>query len=133
MSRQMRHLVFLFIVVIAAAQTAIAQSISVELAENTPPVDLAQGPNPGSSDNDNHDNNDYDDTSYNPEMSRWPRRCDCGRCVWRLQLLELCNSYDTLSRDRPSSTASRTPTWTPMRSDRVDQESGPWPAPHYCL
>ena len=40
MSKQLRYIiVFLFIVVIAAAQTANAQSISVELAEKTPPAD----------------------------------------------------------------------------------------------
>ncbi len=40
MSRQLQYIVvLLFMVTLAAAQTAIAQSISVELAEKTPPVD----------------------------------------------------------------------------------------------
>ena len=39
MSKPLRYIMFLFIVVIAAAQTANAQSVSVELAEKTPPAD----------------------------------------------------------------------------------------------
>ena len=39
MSRQLRYIAFLFLVVLAAAQTANTQSISVELAERTPPVE----------------------------------------------------------------------------------------------
>ena len=39
MSKHLIYIALLFIVVIAAAQTAIAKSISVELAEKTPPAD----------------------------------------------------------------------------------------------
>ena len=71
MFRMSKHLIYivvsLFIVVIAAAQTAIADSVTVELAERTPPADpgdpILSAPPPTY-------NNDYDDTSYDPEMSR---------------------------------------------------------------
>ena len=46
MSKQLRYILFLFMVVIAAVQTANAQSISVELAEKTPPVEDPGDPGP---------------------------------------------------------------------------------------
>ena len=49
MSKQLRYIIFLFIVVIAAAQTAIADPVAVELAERTSPADPGD---PTQSDND---------------------------------------------------------------------------------
>ena len=45
----------------------------MELAEKTPPLD-ANGQYHSSANDDYNHNNDYDDTSYDPEMSRWPHR-----------------------------------------------------------
>ena len=39
MSKQLRYIISVIIIILAAALTASAQSISVELAEKTPPVD----------------------------------------------------------------------------------------------
>ena len=48
MSTQLKYIiVLLFMVTLAAAQTANAQSITVDLAEKTPPVDLVEGLDPG--------------------------------------------------------------------------------------
>ena len=51
--------------------------------------------NSSSSDDDNNHNNDYDDPSYDPEMSRWHRRWCDYRFAGRIQLLELwsCAGY----------------------------------------
>ena len=39
MCNQLKHIIFMFVIVIAAAQMAIADPVTVELAENTPTVD----------------------------------------------------------------------------------------------
>ena len=63
---------------------------------------------------DNH-HNDYDDTSYDPEMSRWHRRCDKqvrshGYNYWAFDDKAVCN--DTAMGGTLRSTASKTPRWT---------------------
>ena len=66
MNKHLIYIVSLFIVVIAAGQTAIADPVTVELAEKTPPADLGD---PILSVHSSY-NDDYDDHAYRPEMSR---------------------------------------------------------------
>ena len=90
MRKQMKYIVFFCIFVIAQAQ-AIAHPPTVFLAER-------QDPSTDMTTTTAHNDDDYNDTSYSPEMSRQRRGCGStfeGRNQhWTFDDLAVCNNHE---------------------------------------